>query len=501
MSFKNNYSQGFSGYRPSEDRVASSFVWSFFEQGGTKAIHLVVQIMLARILAPEAFGVLAILLVVVNIADAIAQSGMGSALVQGEDVNEGSFTTAFWLSVLLALAMYSLVFVSAPAVADFYGMEGMETYLRVIALVLFTNSANGIQRAYLQKELDFKSLFAANTIAALGSGGIALVAAFSGMGVWALVIQTISLSILLCLVMAIRVPWKPSRSFVGSEARALFGYGWKMCASSILMNLYSGISELIIGRVVSVGDLGIYSQGRKYPTVAVGTFSNAIANVMFPVFAKMQGDAAALGATLKKSLLLGTFLVAPTCLLCAVVARPLIVLLLTEKWIQCVPIFQMMFVSYVLLIMDVVNLRAYMAIGRSDVYLKIQIVKVFAGIVVIGGAALLSRDIYITSAATMVFNWLAIVFIESAPSKRLLGYSAVRQLRDQLPILAVSAVSAAAALAVGHAFPTLPDIAMLLAQSAGFALVYLALSRLFQADLLREATSMAAGLLARKRIS
>lgn len=357
---------------------ATTFLWSFLEQGGSKAIQLFVQIILARLLSPEAFGILAILLVVTQITDSIAQSGLGMALIQKSDADDRSYSTAWWLSLGLAAALYIVVYFTSPTISVFYNMPDLVVYLRVLGLIVFFNSANSIQRSYLQRNMNFRGIFAATTIAALISGFGGVVLAFFGFGVWSLVLQSLLQSIFICIVMWLQISWKPAFTFDVSQAWSLFSYGWKICITGILNVIYSGISELIIGRACSASELGLYSQGRKYPTAAIGVMSNSIANVLFPMFSAIKGDSEALRGAIRRGLTLGTFLVAPISLLAAVVAKPLVAILLTEKWLACVPIFQLTCISNAILMIQLVNLRAYMALGDSSLYMRLQIIKFWA---------------------------------------------------------------------------------------------------------------------------
>ena len=473
-----------------------SFFWSFLEQGGSKAIQLLVQIVLARLLSPEAFGVLAILLVVTQVADSIAQSGLGMALIQKGDASERSYSTAWWLSLGLAAALYVAVFLGAPAIAAFYGMPDLVAYLRVLGLTVFFNSANSIQRSFLQKSLNFKSIFAATTAAALGSGVAGIAMAALGLGVWALVAQSLLQGVFTCIVMWAKVSWKSALVFEAGEARSLFGYGWKICATGILNVFYSGISELVLGRACSAGELGLYSQGRKYPNAAIGVMSGSIANVLFPMFSAIKDDKAALHSAIKRGLTLGTFVVAPVSLLAAVVAEPVVALLLTEKWLACVPIFQLTCVVNVFLMPQLVNLRAYMALGDSALYMRLHVFKVLVGGAIVWTTAAFTRDIYATAVANCVVGVAFILLVDLAPAKRLHGYSAARQLKDVLPTLALSAVSSAAGLSVqllglGYA----PE---LLCQCAVFGAVFIAGAKALRLEELSEAAALVRGL-ARRR--
>lgn len=451
--------------------MAGSMFWSFLEQGGAKAIQLVVQIVLARLLAPDAFGVLAILLVVTQIADSIAQSGLGMALIQKEGASDEAFSTAWWLSLAIAACLYIAIVAASPFIAVFYSMPDLESCLKVLGLSVLFNSANSIQRSYLQKTMSFEAIFKASTIAVILSGAAGIALAYFGFGVWALVAQVLLQGIFICIVMWVQIPWHPRLVFVAVEAKDLFGYGWKICITGILNVLYTGISELIIGRTCTSADLGIYSQGRKYPSAGIGVLNNAVANVLFPAFSAIKNNRELLQSGIKKSLMLGSFVIVPIAFLAAVLAEPLVAILLTEKWLPCVLIFQLMCVSSSVTIMQLVNLRAYMALGDSALYLRLNIIKVLGGGVVIWATAALSRDIYATAVAAFVIGVLSVVVVDMAPAKRLHGYGAFSQLRDVLPIFLLSAVASGVAICVQ--FVLLGYLAQMFAQIVVFASVYL----------------------------
>lgn len=470
---------------------ATSFVWSFLEQGGSKVIQLVVQIVLARLLSPEAFGVLAILLVVTQIADSVAQSGLGMALIQNSNSTDKSYSTAWWLSIGLAVVLYIAIYIGAPVIASFYKMTDLVNYLRVLGLIIIFNSANSIQRSFLQRTMNFKGIFAATTFAALASGIAGITLASLGYGVWSLVVQSLLQSVFICGVMWFQISWKPTLVFEINEARELFSYGWKICVTGILNVLYSGISELVIGRACSAGELGLYSQGRKYPQAAIGVMSNAIANVLFPLFSAIKNDPAVLHSAIKRGLRLGTFIVAPMSLLAAVVAKPLVAILLTEKWLECVPVFQLTCLTNVLLILQLVNLRTYMALGDSALYMRLEIFKAVLGGALVWFVAALTRDIYATAVANLVSVALSILFIDIAPAKRTHGYSALDQIKDILPVILLSSCAAVAGLAVQ--LMKLGYASELAVQCIVFAIVYLGGAKILKFKELSETVSLFRG--------
>ena len=460
-------------------KTLTAFAWSFLEQGGAKAVQLVVQIVLARLLAPETFGVLAILLVVVSVADAVAQSGLGMALIQRTNSTNEDYSTGFWLSLAIAVALYAALFLVAPAFAAFYRMSELEGLLRVLSLVVILNSVSSIQRSYLQRSMDFKGLFKANLVAMLVSGILGIFAALAGWGVWALIVQTVFQGACACAVMLVVVPWKPSFSFDPHVAKELFSYGWKVCVTEILNVLYSGVSELAIGKTCPASDLGYYSQGRKWPNAAIGIATNALQNVFFPAFSSLKdGEDASFIAAVRRSLVSGSFVTVPFALFFAAAADPAVTLLLGDAWLPCVPVFQMLCISGSMTLLQVVNLRAYMALGDSGLYLKLQIIKVVVGGVAIAAAAVASRNIYVVSFATMVIGILSVLLVDLHPAARVVGYARSRQLLDLAPVYILAAAAAAAAWAVF--FIGLSGFILLVVQAVVFLLVYAGGARLFR---------------------
>lgn len=478
-------------------RIACSFLWSFLEQGGSKLVQIVVQIVLARLVAPEAFGLLAVLLVVTSVADSVAQSGFGMALIQKNDADDASYDTAFWLSMGIAAALYAALFLAAPSLALFYGMPGLSGALRVLSLVVLFNSANSIQRSYMQRRMDFKGLFRATLSASAASGVVGVGAALAGGGIWALVAQALSLSAFTCAAMAVVVPWRPHFRFRGTEAKELFRYGWKICVTGILNVFYTGVSELVLGKACSAAELGYYSQGRKYPNAGIGVATNAIANVLFPAFADAKGDPGRLHARIRRGLAVGTFVMAPLSMMCAAAAEPLVVVLLGEAWLPCVPVFALACAGNAISMLQLVNLRAYMALGRSDLYMKLQVVKVALGVALIGGASLATHDVYATAWATFLVGVFNFVAVDMAPAGRVHGYGRADQIRDVAPTLFASLVAYAASAAV--ALLSLGYAAELLLQCAAYAVVYFVLAKLMRISALGEVFSILGGLFEKRR--
>ncbi len=475
--------------------VTTSFFWSFLEQGGSAVIALVVQIVLARVLAPEAFGIMAILLVLTSIASTVAQSGLGTALIQKDEATAKTFSTAFWLSLALAGILYLIIFTAAPFIESLYSMSDLALYLRILSLILFFEAFNSIQRSFFQKEMKFKELFRSNFTAIIVSGALGIAAALLGGGIWALILQNGALVICTCLIMFIQNPWHPSFEFDKKEAKELFDYGWKICATGVLNTLYTGLSELVIGKAIDATNLGYYSQGRKWPNAAMSAVLNAIQNVLFPAFASIKNDREALQSAIKTALSMGTFVSVPICFLAAVLAEPIVVLLLTETWLPCVLVFQLACIGYVLFLPQVVNLRVYMALGDSALYLKLQIIKVVTGIVLFCGTAIATKDIYWVAIAVLVHTLVCVLVIDMNPAKRMHGVARGQQLKIIVPAFLLSIISSIASYAMTAT--GLDYLPLMLVQIVVFAVVYLAGAKLFKLAALDSSIALVKGMLQR----
>lgn len=439
---------------------------------------MIIQIILARLLFPEAFGIMAILLVVINVADAISQSGLGSALIQQSDESKEAYSTAYWLSIGIALLMYIVIFASAPTIAAFYGIADLVLYLRVLSIVVLVNSLNSIQRSYLQNAMDFRSIFKVNTCAVVLSGAVGIVVAYLGANIWALVLQAILQSLIMFFLLLFMVPRRPSFRFDFLKAKQLFSYGWKICTTSVLNIVLNGISELVIGKTCKMSDLGFYSQGRKYPNAFMGILVNALSNVLFPALSHKKGDDRAFVDLIKNALYAGNFVMMPISLFLCVSAEPIVVLLLTEKWVACVPVFQLALLTNAFVIFEIVNLRAYMALGNSGLYLNINILKTVIGGIAVCSTAIITHDIYATALAACVVSVFGIFFVDMPPAKKQFGYGAFKQVCEQLPTIFMAFIALIPAYFCSRFVSNI--LLLLSVQFLMYWLIYAAMSLIFK---------------------
>ncbi|WP_161957880.1 lipopolysaccharide biosynthesis protein [Slackia equolifaciens] len=476
----------------------SSLFWKFFERGGRAVVELVVQIVMARLLLPEQFGALAIMLIFVNVGNVIVQSGLNTAIVQVPDVSARDCSTVFWLSFAISVVLYLAIFALAPFIASYYGMIQLVWPLRALALILIVNSYNAVQVAIVQRSLQFRKVFNATIASVVISGVAGVTCAFAGFGLWALVVQQLLYQFTNCAIMAAQLRWLPSLVIDFKRARVLFSFGWKLLISGLLDQGYQSFSDLIIGKQFSVSSLGLVSQGKRYPQAIGNLLDGAIQPVMLSAVSRVQGDVAYVKRLVRRALKTSTYLIAPSMTLFAVVAEPLVRLLLGEQWLPCVPFLQMYCLIYALLPIHTSNLQALNGMGRSDLFLKLELIKKAYGVIFILLGAFVFNDVYCLVGGYVVASIIS-TFVNAWPNRKIIGYSYQEQIRDIFPSLLLTAISSAPAAAVS--LLGLPDVATVLLQAAVMAVSYLGLSRLFRVEALSYLLSTAKELLASKKVA
>lgn len=456
-----------------------SLFWKLFERGGSAIVQLVVQIVMARLLAPEQFGALAIMLVFVNIGNVVVQSGLNTALVQASEVDDDDSSTVFWLSFAISVILYAIVFFAAPIIAAFYQMDYLVWPLRGLALLLVINSYNSVQVALVQRALKFRKIFNATIVSVVCSGVLGIGSAVAGAGLWALVVQQLSYQALNCIALSWQVHWRPMLTFKPDRAHTLFGFGWKLLVSALLDQGYQSLSDLIVGKQFSPTSLGFVSQGKKYPQALGNMLDGSIQPVMLSAVSRVQDDKAYVKRLVRRALKTSTFLIVPAMTLFGVAAEPIVRLLLGEQWLPCVPFLQIYCFVYALLPIHTTNLQALNGMGRSDLFLKMELVKKAYGICFVLFGAFVLKDVYLLVGSYMITGIIS-TFVNAYPNKRVIGYSYGEQLRDIGPAFMLSAIAGAIAyLLVGLG---LPDLATILLQAIVMCGVYLLLAKLLHVE-------------------
>lgn len=464
-----------------KQKTVSSFIWKFLERSGASLVQLLVQIVMARLLAPEDFGLLAIILVFVSIGNVIVQSGLSTAVIQASYADNEDFSTVFWMSFSLSVILYLVIFVTSPYIGLFYGTERIVWPIRVLTLVLVVNALNSVQVAFVQRNLEFKKIFKATIISVVISGVVGILMALLDFGLWALVVQQLSYQGINCLVLFGQISWHPTLAFNPTKARRHFMFGWKLLASGLLNTAYNSLSDLIIGKQFSTLDLGFVSQGKKYPQ-AIGTIlDGTMQSVILAAVAKVQSDKSRVKHLTRLTLKTSVYLIVPAMLLFAVAAEPLVRLVLGEQWQPAVPFLQMYCFIYALLPIHTSNLQALNGIGRSDLFLKLELIKKAYGTVFILVGAFVFQDVYILVGSYMLSGIIS-TFVNAWPNRKVIGYSYLEQVKDICPTFLLAAASAGLAIPIG--FLVLPDLVTILLQATVMVAAYLGFSKLFRIETL-----------------
>lgn len=460
-------------------KTISSLIWKLLERGGNGLIALLVQIVMARLLAPEDFGSLAILIVFINVSNVFVQSGFNTALMQSSEVDEVDCSTVFWICLTVAIVLYAVIFSLAPLIGLFYDNESLAEPLRGLALVLFPNAFNAVQVAIITRELELRKVFIAAVVAAILSGATGIAMALSNLGLWALVGQQVAYQVVNCAILFALSGWRPKFVFSVGRARELFGFGWKLLVSGVLNTAYQSLSSLIIGKQFSKAELGMVSQGEKYPQAICGMLDGAIQPIMLAVTAQVQNSIDTVREVTRRALKTSSFLIFPAMGMLALIAEPLVLVLLGEKWLSAVPFFQMYCFIYALYPIQSANLQALNGIGRSDIFLKLEIIKKSYGVLILCFTAFALQSVYAIVGGLMVSNALS-MFVNSAPTKRTIGYGYGRQLRDIAPGFLLTIAAMVIALPITWA--SMPPVVCIVIQCATMAVVYVGLASFFKVE-------------------
>lgn len=429
-----------------KEQVIRGLFWRYMERTLAQAIQMIVSIVLARILLPEEYGVLSLVTVFINIALIFVQSGFGNALIQKKEADHTDFSTVFYFSVLLGIGLYGVMFLIAPLISGFYQYDILTPVLRVLSLSLILAGINNVQQAYVSRTMQFRKFFLSTAVGSIVSAFTGIGAALAGWGIWALVVQQLTNQLLDTVILWLTVGWRPGLEFSVSSIKKIYSYGWKLLCSSLLDTVYSNLYTLIIGKKFSSAEVGYYDKGRQFPALIIVNINATIQSVMFPALSSQQGDVKKLKTMTRRAIMTSTFVIFPCMAGLAVAARPLIILLLTDKWLPAAGFLQCYCLIYALWPIHTANLQAINAVGRSDIYLKLEIVKKGTGILLL--LITLPMGIRAMMAGCCV-NAVIGLYLNTAPNKKLLDYSFHELIEDITPACLLSLSMAGVIYVIG----------------------------------------------------
>lgn len=414
-----------------KDKTVKGGFWSGIEQFSTQFIQFVYTIILARLLSPDDYGVVALTLVFFNIAYVIIDSGFATALIRKPDRTEEDLSTCFYFNLCVAFILYLVLFLCAPLIAGFYDKPILVSIIRVSGITLIIKSLYIVQNTQFQYRVDFKSITKVSLTAVIVSGCSGVFLAYKGFGVWSIVWQNIIQVSMTCLMMWALSKWRPSRVFSRSSFNYLFGFGSKLMLSYLIGTVYENLYSLFIGKVYTSAQLGLYNRAETIGKLPSSNISTLIQRVTFPVLSLIQNDADRLRTDFKRVLRFSVFIVFPLMMGLSAVASPLIRVLLTEKWDGSVLFLEIICFSLMMYPIHALNLNLLQILGRSDLFLKLEIIKRVIGLVILLVTVPISIEVMCYG---MVLSSLISVFINTYYSGKLLAVGPLDQLKDMFPI-------------------------------------------------------------------
>lgn len=481
-------------HETSKNKVITSLFWKLSQTISTQVISFGLTMILARLLSPSDYGIIGLITIYINISTIFITGGFGNSLIRKKDIDDEDLSSVFYIYLVFSAFFYAVLFFMAPFIARFYGKPILVPILRVLGINLFPGSINSIQQALVARRLMFKMFFWRSITALTISGAVGLTMAYLGYGVWSLVGMQCTSAFVGAFVLWFTVKWRPKLVFSMSKARELFSYGYKLLISNLVTTVYNSLYGLIIGKIYDTTTLGYYTRGQQFPTLIMGSVDGTISSIMLPTLSAMQDDKTRLKATMRKAISGSSFLLNPLMIGLAVIAEPLVSVLLGEKWIPCVPFLQMSCFAYIFWPMQTTNVKGLQALGRSDLFLKLGFIKRAVGI------TLLLISIKFGVHAMMMANVMTQIigcFIHAKPNKKLLRYGIREQVMDILPALGISVIMAAAIFPLKYLVHN--DIVLLATQIISGGLIYLLISKLFKVDALHFILIEAKNLIGKKK--
>lgn len=452
-------------------KVLSGLFWKFGERISAQLVSTIVSIILARLLDPEHYGIVALVFVFINIANVFVTSSFGNALVQKKDVDNVDFSSVFFLNAGLSILIYIILFIMAPFIAAFYNMSLLTPVIRVLSLRIPVAAVNSIQQAYVSRNMMFKRFFWATLFGTVVSGVIGVLLANKGVGVWALVTQYLLNTCIDTVFLWITVKWRPELKFSWQRAKGLLSYGWKLLVSALISTGYGELRSLVIGKKYTSSDLAFFNQGDKYPKLIVNNVNVSISGVLFPAMAQVQDDRVRVKKMTRTAIQVSSFVMWPLMVGLAVTAESFVRILLTDKWLPCVPYIRIFCFTYGLWPIHTSNLESIKAMGRSDLYLKLEISKKLVGITSLVAAIPFGP---LAIAYSLIVSDVLSALINAYPNIKLLNYKYSEQIKDLFPPLIIAGVMAAVIYPIK--FLNFGDWTTLSLQVVTGAVVYVVLS-------------------------
>ncbi len=435
-----------------KDKTVKGVIWSAVDRFSAQGIQFVFSILIARLLVPEDYGVVAMLNIFLAVSQTFIDSGFGTALIRKIDRTEEDFSTVFYFNIVVATLFYFALFFAAPAIANFYNTPLLESITKVVALNLIINSLSGIHNAKLSIAIDFKSRAKISIISTLLTGAVGLWMAYAGYGVWALVVQNLFSSAIRTVLLWVIVKWYPKLVFSWKSFKELFSFGSKLLASALLDTVYNNVYSLVIGKVFSPSTLGVYSRAAGLAEFPSSNITSVLQGVTFPVLSSIQEEETRLADAYKRFIRVSAFIVFPLMIGLAAVADPFIRIVLTDKWAGTIPLLQIICFAMMWYPVHAINLNLLQVTGRSDYFLKLEVIKKIQGVVILIitlplGIVAMCFGRVLSSIISLVWN--------TYYTKKLINYGFASQMKDLLHIIVHSIIMGLIVFAIVYFIPSM----------------------------------------------
>lgn len=459
-------------------QVTGGLIWTYAERFTAQLINIIVTVVLARIIEPDEYGIISIVNVFINIANAFVISGFGNSLIQKKDSDDLDFSTVFYFSVAFSVIIYLILFICAPFISAFYEVNSLVLILRIMGIRLPMAAINSVQQAYISKQMEFRKFFFATLGGTLTSAVIGIMMAYNGFGIWALVAQDLTNVCIDTIVLSFTSGWRLRWAFSRERMKELFSYGWKIMFVGVMTTVYSNIRNLVIGKKYSSADLAYSEKGEQFPSAIAGNINASITKVLFPVLSDLQDNLEELKRAVRRSIKVGTYILFPIMSGFAVVAEKFVLVFMSEKWIGCVPFLQIMCIVYALQPLQTSSLQSIKAVGKSSLYLWTDIVKKIVGIFI-----LLVTVFCFDNVLSIVFGALVIevfsVLILFPVNKKILKYDYKEQFIDILPTMLLTVGMCAVVRLVDFVIPQVGFLSLVMDVTVGL-IVYILGSIIFK---------------------
>ena len=465
-----------------KQKTIKGTLWSTIERFTVQGIQFVVMIIMARILTPADYGLVGMLAIFIAVSQSLIDSGFSQALIRKQDRSEIDNSTVFYFNIGVGVFLYILLFLDAPIIARFYNEPLLIPITRVIGLSLIFNSLVVVQRALLTVNLDFKTQAKASFIGAILSGAIGISMAYTGYGVWAIVLQQVSNFAIITILLWILSKWKPIKSYSWRSFKELFGFGSKLLLSGLLDTIFRNLYLIVIGKFFSASDLGYYTRAHQFTDFASSNITGVFQRVTYPVLCTIQDDDNRLSDVYRRLLKTATFIIFPLMLGLAAVAKPLVICLLTEKWLFSVILIQVLCFSQMWYPVHAINLNLLQVKGRSDLFLKLEVIKKIITVIILCLTLPLGL---IPMCLGMIVNSIIALIINTHYTGELIHLGFIKQMRDLFPSFILSFIMGGIIYITVTYVPMNPYLALFIGSLEG-VVFYASIARLFGFSELRE---------------